>query len=281
MPMSLEQIQDKMGVRFRDVKLLELALTHTSFVHERKLNFEDSNERLEFLGDAVLGVCMAEMLVKSFPNEPEGTLSKRRAALVNQKQLEKLARGLNLGAYLRLGKGEEKTGGREKSSLLADAFEAVIGAVYLDQGLLVVQDLLSRLFAELIPVSKKVETSQDYKTRLQEYYQRQFHASPRYILVKETGPDHAKTFEVRIEFSGEVLASGLGRSKREAEQTAAKSAFQKLETLETPPPVKKRKKRMKKRPDSGSEKPEKSEKSEKPERSDKERNDKSKDGSSS
>src|SRR5271167_3080942 len=132
--MSLETLQKKMRVSFKNQKFLELALTHTSFVHENKLPLEQSNERLEFLGDAVLGVCMAEMLVSAFPEEAEGVLSKRRAALVNQKQLARLAESLDLGASLRLGKGEEKTGGRKKASLLGDAFEAVIGALYLDQG---------------------------------------------------------------------------------------------------------------------------------------------------
>jgi ribonuclease-3 len=242
--MSLDLVQEKIGVKFKKIELLELALTHTSYVHEKKLSLENSNERLEFLGDAVLGVCIAEILIRAFPNEPEGTLSKRRAALVNQKQLARLAENLQLGEYLRLGKGEDKTGGRHKASLLADAFEAVVGGIYLDQGLSVVQAYLNRIFAELIPVSKKVETSQDYKTRLQEYYQKRFQKSPRYILVKESGPDHAKTFQVKIEFQGEVLAEGTGKSKREAEQDAAKIAGAQLNPSEVA--VKKKPRRMRK-----------------------------------
>ncbi len=230
--MSLDVLQTKLGIKFSDPQLLELAITHSSYVHEKKLNLEQSNERLEFLGDAVLGVCIAEMLVRAFPNEPEGALSRRRAALVNQKQLARLAESLALGQALRLGKGEDKTGGRTKASLLADAFEAVIGAVYLDQGIERAQKLLGRLFVDLIPVSKKVETSQDYKTRLQEYFQKKFQKSPRYVLVKETGPDHSKTFEVKIEFLGESLAAGSGRSKREAEQDAARVAFGKIDESE-------------------------------------------------
>lgn len=248
--MSIESLQEKLKVQFKDPKLLELALTHTSFVHEKKLSLEASNERLEFLGDAVLSVCIAEILIRAFPDEPEGALSKRRAALVNQKQLARLAEGLELGAALRLGRGEEKTGGRQKASLLADAFEAVVGAMYLDLGLSIVQKYLDRIFADLIPVSKKIETSQDYKTRLQEYFQKRYQKSPRYSLVKEVGPDHSKTFEVRIEFAGDVLASGIGKSKREAEQDAARAALDKLDSTDLP--VKKKfskSRRRKKKPE--------------------------------
>jgi ribonuclease-3 len=229
--MSLESVQTKIGIRFRDLALLELALTHSSYVHEKKLTLEASNERLEFLGDAVLGICIAELLIRAFPNEAEGALSKRRAALVNQKQLARLSEQLELGAALRLGKGEDKTGGRKKASLLADVFEALIGALYLDQGLEVVQRFLAELFADLIPVSKKVETSQDYKTKLQEYYQRTHSRSPKYLLLRETGPDHAKTFEVKIDFDGDTLGQGVGKSKREAEQDAARNVFLKLGDL--------------------------------------------------
>jgi ribonuclease III len=233
--MSVDSVQEKMGVKFDNPALLELALTHTSYVHEKKLSMEKSNERLEFLGDAVLGVCIAEILIKAFPEEPEGMLSKRRAALVNQKQLARLSQTMELGESLRLGKGEDKTGGRQKASLLADAFEAVVGALFLDLGLSAVQKYLHRLFADLIPVSKKIETSQDYKTRLQEFYQKKFQKSPRYVLVKESGPDHSKVFEIRIEFNGQSLAQGSGKSKREAEQNAAKIAFAEIAEVELPP----------------------------------------------
>lgn len=224
-----------MGVSFKDGALLDLALTHSSYVHENRLALSQCNERLEFLGDAVLNLCVAEMLVTAFPEEPEGALSKRRAALVNQKQLARLANEIALGPALKLGKGEEKTGGRLKESLLGDAFEAVVGALYLDQGLIAVQDYLRRLFGRLIPESKKVETSQDYKTRLQEYHQRLYKKSPRYIVEGESGPDHLKTFKVRIEFQGKILGKGVGRSKREAEQDAARMAFVDIQHIELPP----------------------------------------------
>lgn len=215
----------KLGIKFKDSELLSLALTHRSFVHEKKMSLEKSNERLEFLGDAVLGLCISEMLVKAFPHEDEGTLSKRRAALVNQKQLAKIAEAVELGAALQLGKGEEKTGGRKKKSLLCDAFEAVVGAYYLDQGVSQTQKFLERIFTDLLPDSQKLEASQDYKTKLQETFQSQFRKSPRYSVIKETGPDHSKTFEVKIEFNGELLAVGEGTSKRSAEQDAARKAY--------------------------------------------------------
>lgn len=235
-----------MGVRFKNTRLLDLALTHTSYVHENKLTLSDSNERLEFLGDAILNLCVAEMLVKAFPDEPEGALSKRRAALVNQKQLARLADIIALGPALRLGKGEEKTGGRTKESLLGDAFEALIGALYLDQGFPAAQEYLARIFIDLIPESKKVETSQDYKTKLQEFHQRLFKKSPRYFVESESGPDHSKTFEVRIEFNGEILGKGMGRSKREAEQDAAKQAFALIREDQKLPRVKRSKKKNQK-----------------------------------
>lgn len=242
----LENLQKRLGVRFRNIAFLEHALAHTSFIHENKLPPEQSNERLEFLGDAVLGICIAEMLIRAFPDEPEGALSKRRAALVNQKQVARLAESIDLGPALRLGKGEEKTGGRTKDSLLGDAFEAVIGAIYLDQGLEAAQNILLRLFKDLIPVSKTVETSRDYKTKLQEFYQKEFKRSPRYIVVNETGPDHSKVFDVRIEFQGQVLGEGQGRSKREAEQDAARKAIDTLSLGDAVVAKKKRNKKKKK-----------------------------------
>lgn len=239
----LEQLQ----IKFKNPKLLDLALTHRSFVHEKKLPLDQSNERLEFLGDAVLGICIAEMLVYAFPDEAEGALSKRRAALVNQKQLAKLAESMGLGEALHIGKGEEKTGGRQKKSLLCDAFEAVIGAIYMDQGMEATKKQVQRFFTDLIPESKKVETSEDYKTRLQEYFQGAFRKSPKYILVAESGPDHSKTFEVKIELDGKSVATGKGSSKRAAEQEAAKSAFKILNVSDQSLPRKKKRGHRKKK----------------------------------
>lgn len=244
-----------LGLKFKNDELLELALTHRSYVHEKKLPLEQSNERLEFLGDAVLGICIAEMLIHTFPEEPEGVLSKRRAALVNQKTLAKLAESIELGAALKLGKGEEKTGGRKKRSLLCDAFEAVIGAIYMDQGITVTRKYLENIFAELLPDSKKVETSQDYKTRLQEFFQSEFRKSPKYSVVKESGPDHSKTFEVQIEFEGKVVATGKGSSKREAEQDAAHSAFDILKVSEKPLRQKRKLRKKKKKKKTSDQKP--------------------------
>ena len=247
MTTPIENLQRLLGTRFKNQDLLKHALTHRSYTHEHKLPVAESNERLEFLGDAVLGLCMAEMLVRLFQEETEGTLSKRRAALVNQKQLAHLAFQIDLGAALLLGRGEIKTGGRTKPSLLGDAFEAVIGALFIDQGVEIVRQVLEKLFAELIPVSKRIETSQDYKTKLQEYYQKKHKRSPRYILEKETGPDHLKVFDVRIEFAGKILGYGKGHSKREAEQEAARDALTKMEPLELPPLKRKKKHRSSKK----------------------------------
>lgn len=245
----MRELAERMGIKFKNIRHLDLALTHRSFVHEHKLPLEKSNERLEFLGDAVLGICIAEMLVKQFPEEPEGLLSKRRAALVNQKTLAKLAESLEVGEALKLGKGEEKTGGRKKRSLLCDAFEAIIGAIYLDQGMSVAVKYIHRAFKDLIPESKKVETSQDFKTRLQEYFQGRYKRSPRYTVVGEKGPDHSKIFEVKVEINNEILARGVGSSKREAEQDAARHAFYLLKVEDASIEQKKRltKKRKKKK----------------------------------
>ncbi|TVQ78429.1 MAG: ribonuclease III [Bradymonadales bacterium] len=239
----------KLGIRFKQPEHLELALTHRSFVHEKKLSLDQSNERLEFLGDAVLGLCISEMLVHAFPREDEGTLSKRRAALVNQKQLARLAESVELGPALKIGKGEEKTGGRKKKSLLCDAFEAVVGAYFLDQGLAQTQKFLERVFVDLLPDSQKLEASQDYKTKLQEHFQSRFRKSPRYSVLRESGPDHSKTFEVKIEFGGESLATGQGSSKRSAEQDAARQAYLALKIDEIGPAMgakRRKKKRAKK-----------------------------------
>ncbi len=229
--MKLEALQKELGVKFHDRKLLDSALTHTSYVHEQKRPLEESNERLEFLGDSILNLCVAEMLVRVFQNEPEGVLSKRRAALVNQKQLFLISQKLDIGSYLKLGKGEEKTGGRAKESVLGDALEAIIGALFLDQGFESCQKLLHRLFYGLVQSSHAAETSQDFKTKLQEHHQRHFKKSPRYVVESALGPDHAKTFVVRIEFDGQTVGRGQGRSKREAEQAAAEEAFKGLTLL--------------------------------------------------
>lgn len=236
----------RLGYRFKNEAWLHQAMTHRSYAHEQKMPLEQSNERLEFLGDAVLGICIAEMLVRAFPQETEGGLSKRRAALVNQKALAKIAEDLEFGSHLRLGKGEEKTGGRTKKSILCDAFEAVIGAIYLDQGMDAAKSYIEKLFEPLLPQSKHVETSRDYKTRLQEHFQSRFKKSPRYSVISETGPDHSKIFEVKIEFNGETLGEGKGTSKREAEQDAAEKAFKLLKVSEAQVTVKSRKRKRKK-----------------------------------
>lgn len=211
--------------------MLEEALTHTSYVNERKQGRPAHNERLEFLGDAVLSLVMTEYLARHFSDYSEGTLSKLKAVLVSASSLATVARQIELGQYLRLGRGEERSKGREKDSLLADALEAVIAAVHLDAGYEASRVVTLKLFAEpLQAVSKQaaVPGGGDYKTRLQEWSQKRYDRLPRYVTEKETGPDHHKSFEVEVWVEDETLGRGTGRSKKEAEQAAAKDALERM-----------------------------------------------------
>lgn len=226
---STDAVQRTIGYRFRDPRLLAQALTHKSYVNERKTSEDRDNERLEFLGDAVLSLIVSEHLSVAWPELSEGALSKLKARLVSESCLAAAASRLDLGRRLRLGKGEEQSKGREKHSLLADALEALIGAVYLDGGL-----DASRVFTErvLAPELKDVEEQHvrpgtgDYKTQLQELCQKRFGTLPQYTTVRESGPDHQKQFEVELTLSGEVVGVGRGRTKKEAEQMAAKQALE-------------------------------------------------------
>lgn len=205
--------------------MLARALAHRSWCAETE--GARSNERLEFLGDAVLGHIVTDYLFRTYPDLPEGELAKVRASLVNSESLAEVAMELDLGSALLLGKGEAASGGREKPSILADALEAVIGAVYLDGGLDVATALVMAIFGERIEEAAAGPGGQDYKTRLQELAARKFDQLPRYA-VHDEGPDHAKEFFARVSVGGEVLGSGRGRSKKQAEQAAARSAWQRL-----------------------------------------------------
>jgi len=211
---------------FRNPGLLEEALTHTTFVEENSGSSCRSNERLEFLGDAVLGLVASLILMEVFPEEDEGVLTKFRAHLVNKTQLALIARELGLGERLRLGKGEEKTGGREKETILADALEAVIGAMFLDRGLedsiKSIRELLSRPLSEL----KKGKTRLDAKSLLQEKAQAFYGQAPVYKLVKEYGPAHSKSFLTRVKIGRKIVGEGTGRSKKESQQRAAEMALE-------------------------------------------------------
>ncbi len=220
---------DTFGYVFRQPRLLEEALTHKSHVNESRERGYRHNERLEFLGDAVLALIVSDYLAASFPDSTEGELSKLKARLVSEISLARAARRLNLGSRLRLGRGEELTQGREKSSLLANAVEALIAAVYLDGGLEAARSFTLRTLMQELEDLRELEgpaAIQDYKTQLQEWCQKRFETLPQYATVRETGPDHQKLFEVKLMVRGEVLGVGVGRSKKEAEQMAAKQALE-------------------------------------------------------
>ncbi len=227
------EAEGAIGYVFREPALLEEALTHRSYVNEVRPKRGRDNERLEFLGDAILALLISHYLTTAFPDDTEGELSKKKAALVSEQSLAAAARRLNLGRYLRLGRGEERTQGREKSSLLANVFEAVIAAVYLDGGLDPAQSLAQRAMVEVMKElheTSGVEYSKDYKTRYQEWCQKRFETLPRYVTIRESGPDHEKTFEVQVTVMGDVIGLGVGRTKKEAEQMAAKHALAHVST---------------------------------------------------
>lgn len=218
--------------RFTDDNLLEEALTHKSYVNERRDSGRTHNERLEFLGDAVLSLIISDYLARRYPELSEGALSKLKAKLVSETPLANAARRLDLGRYLRLGRGEERSKGREKPSLLADALEAVIAAVYLDGGFEASRDFtVDVLIEELhrLDVLQAQPGGDDYKTRFQEWCQKRYELLPQYLVVRETGPDHQKIFEVEVHVNHQVVGVGRGNSKKEAEQEAAQRALEQTE----------------------------------------------------
>lgn len=223
---ELATLEERLGVRFRDRSLLDLALRHGSFSHERGRDPAKSYERLEFLGDAVLSLVVGDYLYRRDPEINEGGLAKQRARLVNEAALASVAVRLGLGRYLLLGKGEEKGGGRQRPSMLADAVEAVIGAVYIDSGYGVSHAMVTRWLGD---VAEDIQRAgEDFKSKLQERLQRR-RQMPRYRIAQEEGPDHARTFVAIVEVSGRPLGEGRGRSKKEAEQAAASAALGRIE----------------------------------------------------
>ncbi|MBI5479573.1 MAG: ribonuclease III [Deltaproteobacteria bacterium] len=225
----------RLGYRFRDRRLLEMALTHKSYLNENPSPAREDNERLEFLGDAVLNLTVGHLLMEGQPLRAEGELSRSRALVVNEAGLARVAEALALGDWLFLGKGEEQTGGRRKPSLLADACEAVMAAVYLDGGYDVVLRVVRQLFEPRLREARDPANA-DFKTRLQERAQGRLRCSPRYSVVSENGPDHDKVFEVALSLDGREVARGRGRSKKEAEQRAAAQALQVLDDEDSRPP---------------------------------------------
>lgn len=214
-----------MGYVFRRPELLNQALVHRSYAIEQGKDVPD-NERLEFLGDSVLNLCISHMLFHRYGDtHPEGDLTRMRAALVNEQQLADMTRRVGLDRHILLGKGEARSGGLHKPSILGDAFEAVIGAIYLDGGYEAALEVIGRCFVELIKNAETLMADQDYKTMLQEETQRLFRITPVYKLDETTGPDHEKTFCVNLYLNDELLSRGVGKSKKEAEQNAAKEAL--------------------------------------------------------
>ncbi len=217
-------IEKKLGYTFRDEGILKTALTHSSFANETSV---ESNERLEFLGDAVLGFIVARVLYDLFPEAAEGKLSKMRSAIVSRMNFAHFAKELKIDKQILLGKGEEITGGRKRQSNLAGAFEAVIGAVYIDGGYRKVYTIVSRLLKDCL--NGKEEIFKDYKTKLQEIAQRQFKKVPKYKVVLEEGPPHDKCFHVEVKLGRRAIGKGVGSNKKQAEQAAAKEGLEEIE----------------------------------------------------
>ena len=219
----MKPLEENLRYEFKNKKLLINALTHSSYANEAR-DGVSSNERLEFLGDSVLSIVVSEYIYKEFNNLPEGELTKLRASLVCEKSLCQFSRELELGKYLRLGKGEDKGGGRERDSILADAFEAVLAAMYLDGGFNVAKNHVMRFIKNELKHTDD-EVFKDYKTALQEIIQKNPEESVTYILTKETGPDHDKVFEVEVRLNSNTIGKGVGKNKKQAEQSAAKEAL--------------------------------------------------------
>jgi ribonuclease-3 len=229
---EFEPLERRIGYRFRDQGLLEHALTHRSRVHEDASGGVFDNESLEFLGDSVLGFVIADMLFREFPQHNEGQKSKLKASIVSSVSLARLAEAIDLGDYLILGRGEEKTGGRRKHAIIADCYEALIAGIYLDGGIEAARDFIERQFADLIKEAHRTGAdaafTDDWKSALQEHLQSHGHGLPVYRLAEEIGPPHHKLFIVEVLMEGEPLARAEGRSKKEAAQAAAKAALERL-----------------------------------------------------
>jgi ribonuclease III len=221
------ELQRKLLYEFKNTCFLDESLRHSSFVNEQADTGMRDNERLEFLGDAVLNLVIGDILMQRHPDSNEGDLSRMRANLVNEAQLATIARSINLGSYLQLGKGEIQTNGREKNSILADTFEAVMAALYLDGGFDAAFKTIDRHFSPLIESVTAPMANYDYKSQVQEFVQVTQHEMPIYTVIHENGPDHDKTFRVRLQLQ-QLHAEGVGKSKKTAEQDAARQALEML-----------------------------------------------------
>ena len=226
---SFKEFQEIIGYKFTEEKYLRVALTHSSYAHENRTRKIKYNERLEFLGDSVLGLIVSKYIFENYPELPEGKLTKMRAAVVCEKSLFECAQNIDLGKYLILGKGEERTGGRTRSSILADAYEALIAAIYLDSNLDVVREWVLGQLHEAIEAAAKGKISKDFKTEFQEQAQEHGDVDIKYVVTGTSGPDHNKSFLVNVYLNGVLMGEGEGTSKKRAEQNAAQSALSKLD----------------------------------------------------
>lgn len=222
----IKDLEEAIGYHFHNISLLQNALTHSSYANERWHNSLLSNERLEFLGDSILGMLVAEYLYRNFPDRPEGELTRMRADMVCEKTLAGVANSIHLGEHLMLGHGEEQGGGRTRNSILADATESVIAACFLDGGLEAANNFIRRFILVQVPVTRLHNA--DYKTHLQELVQQKRNQTLAYALTGQSGPDHDKRFEVELSLNGAVVGRGIGSSKKRAEQDAARDAIEKL-----------------------------------------------------
>ena len=222
----IKDLEEAIGYHFKNISLLQNALTHSSYANERWHNSLLSNERLEFLGDSILGMLVAEYLYRNFPDRPEGDLTRMRADMVCEKTLAAVANRIGLGQHLMLGHGEEQGGGRSRDSILADAMESVIAACFLDGGMDAALQFIRRFILTEVPVTKL--HNEDYKTKLQELVQQKKNQVLSYELIGQSGPDHDKKFDVEVSLNGKKVGVGSGRSKKRAEQDAAREAIQAL-----------------------------------------------------
>lgn len=222
----LGPLEENLGYKFKNIELLKIAVTHSSYANENKMKITENNERLEFLGDAILNLIVSHYLYKKYQDYPEGELTKIRATVVCESSLAFAARKINLGKYLLIGKGEETTGGRERDSILADASEALTGAIYIDSDFDTASKLLLKNFEEdIVYAVAKGDLFIDYKTELQEKFQRKKKSKIEYRVLKEVGPDHNKIFYMDVAVNDKTIGKGSGRNKKEAEQMAAKEAL--------------------------------------------------------
>lgn len=223
---SYKDLQNTLNYKFNDENILINALTHSSYANEKKSMKLSSNERLEFLGDSILNFIVSAYVFSNYPNLPEGEMTKVRASVVCEQTLKDISNSLGIGEYLQFGKGEEQTGGRKRPSILADAFESVVGAIYIDGGFEAARNFVLNKLDELILSSVKGTGMTDYKTTLQEELQKKGEVKISYEILAESGPDHDKKFKVHIKCNGKVLGIGWGKSKKEAEQSAARDALE-------------------------------------------------------